>query len=183
MRGREPRSMSADRFSLAQRVTRCLTVSVGTTLLSAAILVALSLGAGLPAGTSNVIAVCCGIVPSYLANRSWVWRQPGRGSMLREVAPFWLLSLAGLALSTIAVAEVASLTASWTTAARSIALPFANLSVFGALWIVQFVVLDRVLFAQSARPSSKSVRQMTEMSASAATSTSAIQTGMRTASK
>lgn len=130
-------------------MARCLSVSVGTTLLSAAILVALSLGAGLPAGMSNAIAVCCGIAPSYLANRSWVWKQPGRGSLWREVAPFWLLSLTGLVLSTIAVARVASATASWTSAARSIALPVANLSVFGALWIVQFVVLDRVIFTQS----------------------------------
>jgi putative flippase GtrA len=132
---------------LVERVTRCLTVSVGTTLLSAAILVALSLGAGVPAGTSNAIAVCCGIVPSYLANRSWVWKQTGRGSLLREVLPFWILSIAGLVLSTIAVSAVASATAAWSSAARSVALPLANLGVFGALWVVQFVVLDRVLFA------------------------------------
>jgi putative flippase GtrA len=134
-----------------ERVTRCLAVSVGTTLLSAAILVALSLGAGVPAGTSNVIAVCCGIGPSYLANRSWVWKQTGRGSVLREVVPFWILSLAGLVLSTIAVSAVASATTSWSSAARSVALPFANLGVFGALWVVQFAVLDRVVFTHRER--------------------------------
>jgi putative flippase GtrA len=134
-------------YVLVRRAMRCLSVSVGTTLLSAAILVALSLGAGVPAGTSNVIAVCCGIVPSYLANRHWVWGMSGRGSLRREVVPFWMLSFAGLAASTIAVARVASFTGSWPTAARSIVLPAANLSVFGALWIVQFAVLERVLFA------------------------------------
>ena len=132
---------------LVQRVTRCLSVSVGTTLLSAAVLVTLTLGAGVPAGMSNVIAVCCGIVPSYVANRSWVWNRRGPSSWSREVVPFWVLSLTGLVLSTVAVSEVASFTASWSSAVRSIALPAANLSVFGALWVVQFVVLDRVLFA------------------------------------
>ena len=139
--------MIAPSKQLVQRVARCLSVSVGTTMLSAAVLVALTLGAGVPAGMSNVIAVCCGIVPSYFANRSWVWNRHGRSSWSREVVPFWVLSLTGLVLSTVAVSEVASFTASWSSAVRSIALPAANLSVFGALWVVQFVVLDRVLFA------------------------------------
>ena len=139
--------MTAPSKELVQRVARCLSVSVGTTLLSAAVLVALTLGAGVPAGMSNVIAVCCGIVPSYLANRTWVWDRHGRGSWSREVAPFWVLSLAALVCSTIAVSAVASATATWSSAVRVIALPAANMSTFAALWVVQFAVLDRVLFA------------------------------------
>lgn len=123
-----------------------MSVSVGTTALSACVLVALTVGAGMSGGRANVVAVLCGIVPSYLANRYWVWERRGRSSMAREVAPFWVLSLAGLAISTLSVARVDVLTAHWSAAARSIALPVANLSVFGALWIVQFVLLDRVLF-------------------------------------
>ena len=57
---------------------------------------ALALGAGVPAGSANVIAVCCGIVPSYFANRHWVWGRAGRSDFVREVVPFWVLSLAGL---------------------------------------------------------------------------------------
>ena len=134
------------RRALLQRMSRCLVVSVGTTLLSAAVLVALALGAGVPAGSANVIAVCCGIAPSYLANRHWVWGRSGRGDLVREIAPFWLLSIAGLVASTIAVLVVASAVANWSTSARAIALPLANLSVFGALWLVQFALLDKVLF-------------------------------------
>jgi putative flippase GtrA len=130
------------------RIVRCLCVSIGTTLLSAVVLVALALGLGMSAGVANIIAVCCGIVPSYVANRRWVWKRPGRGSLTREVLPFWVLSLTGLAVSTIAVARVASLTSTWTSSARAVALPVANLSVFAALWVVQFVLLDRVIFRQ-----------------------------------
>jgi putative flippase GtrA len=129
-----------------RRVVGCLCVSVGTTLLSAAVLVALALGLGVSAGIANIIAVCCGIVPSYVANRRWVWKRPGRGSLTREVLPFWVLSLTGLAVSTFAVARVADLTSTWTSSARVVALPLANLSVFAALWVVQFVLLDRVIF-------------------------------------
>jgi hypothetical protein len=39
------------------RVVKCFTVSVGTTLLSAFILVVLAVGLGVPAGLANVIAV------------------------------------------------------------------------------------------------------------------------------
>jgi putative flippase GtrA len=134
------------RRALVQRMSRCLVVSVGTTLLSAAVLVALALGAGVPAGSANVIAVCCGIAPSYLANRHWVWGRSGRGDLVREIAPFWLMSIAGLVASTIAVSVVASAVAHWSTSARAIALPLANLSVFGALWLLQFALLDQVLF-------------------------------------
>ena len=134
------------RRAIVGRLSRCLVVSVGTTLLSAAVLVALALGAGVPAGSANVIAVCCGIAPSYLANRHWVWGRSGRGDLGREVVPFWLLSLAGLIVSTIAVAVVASAVAGWSTSARALALPLANLSVFGALWFVQFALLEKVLF-------------------------------------
>jgi putative flippase GtrA len=128
------------------RVARCLCVSVGTTLLSAAVLLALALGFGVPAGIANVIAVCCGIVPSYVANRRWVWNRPGRGSLTREVLPFWALSLTGLAVSTVTVAHVSSATSAWSASSRALALPVANLSVFAALWVVQFVALDRVIF-------------------------------------
>lgn len=129
-----------------QRMSRCLVVSVGTTLLSAAVLVALAMGAGVPAGSANVIAVCCGIAPSYFANRHWVWGRSGRSDLVREVAPFWILSLAGLVVSTVAVSLVASATVGWSTSARALALPIANLAVFAALWLVQFVLLDKVLF-------------------------------------
>ena len=77
---------------MLQRMSRCLVVSVGTTLLSAAILIALALGAGVPAGSANVIAVCCGIAPSYFANRHWVWGRSGRGDLVCVTGSLYLLA-------------------------------------------------------------------------------------------
>lgn len=133
------------------RVLRCLTVSAGTTVLSAAILTALVVWAGVAAGTANVVAVACGIGPSYWFNRRWVWGRDGRGDLRREVVPFWTMSIAGLVLSTVSVAAVGSATASWPAGWRSILLVTTNAATFAGLWIVQFVLLDRVIFAAHRR--------------------------------
>ena len=130
----------------SRRVLCCLSVSVGTTVLSAVILVALVVGAGVPAGTANVIAVCCGILPSYLANRRWTWGRSGKGSVAREVVPFWALSIAGLLVSTVTVAAAGALTATWSPGLRSLVLPVVQAGTFAVLWVVQFIVLDRVIF-------------------------------------
>jgi putative flippase GtrA len=130
-----------------RRAARCMAVSIGTTVLSTTILIVLAVGLGMRAGTANVIAVACGILPSYLGNRRWVWGRTGKGSLPREVAPFWAMSLAGLVASTLLVDEVGTISAHWSGFARAIVLPTANLAVFGALWLVQFVVLDRIIFS------------------------------------
>ena len=133
---------------LVARVGRGLVVSVATTLLTASILVALAVGAGVRAGVANVVAVICGIGPSYVGNRRFVWRCEGRASLVNEVLPFWTLSLAGLATSTVAVARVAAWSHGRSATLRAIALPTASLAVFGSLWIVQFLLCDRVIFRQ-----------------------------------
>jgi putative flippase GtrA len=134
-----------------------MAVSVGTTALSATIIVLLTMGAGVAAGTANVLAVLCEIGQAYVAYRRWAWRRDGGGDIAREVAPFWTMSLLGLVLSTLAVARVARLAATWPATERAVALPAANLTTFALLWIVQFFVLDRVIFRD--RASSRGARR------------------------
>jgi putative flippase GtrA len=89
---------------------------------------------------SNLIAVTLACIPSYLLNRYWVWGKRGRNHFWREVFPFWAMAALGLVLSTIFV---------WWVDQRTdvtIFLMAANLSAFGLLYIVKFLVLDRVLF-------------------------------------
>jgi putative flippase GtrA len=140
------------KLPLVHRVARCLGVSVATTLLSAGVLVGLVLGAGMGAGPANVVAVCCGIPVSYVANRRWTWRRTGRGSVAREVVPFWILSLAGLLTSTLVVTWVSELTAAWSDGVRAAALPAAEAATFAVLWLVQFAVLDRLIFRPTVPP-------------------------------
>ncbi len=132
-------------------MARTLCVSAGTTLLSAGVLVVLAVGLAVPAAVANVIGTVCGIGPSYAWNRRWAWGRSGRGDLWREVVPFWALSLTGLVLSTLAVARTAAVVAPLPNGVRAVALPAANLTVFGLLWLVQFALLDRVLF-RATRP-------------------------------
>src|SRR4051794_19775167 len=153
-----PRRLVSDvravrRTATVVRVVRCFGVSVTTTVLSATILVALAVGAGVAASTANVVAVCCGTAVSYLLNRRWVWQRAGRSSVAREVVPFWALNLVALAISTVVVDRPASVVRHWPAYERALALPLANVGVYGALWIVQFAVLDRLIFG--AQPASR----------------------------
>src|SRR5215472_10350621 len=131
------------------RVARCMGVSVITTVISVTTLAATTAGLGLQAWIANVLATAVATVPSYHLNRRWTWGKRDASHLWREVMPFWALAFAGLVLSTIAVA----LSDSWLHSARlgdpwrTLVLVVAHLSGFGLLWVAQFVLLERVLFA------------------------------------
>jgi putative flippase GtrA len=134
---------------LAQRVARCFSVSVLTTTISLAALGVLTAGFGVVAWLANVVATALGTLVSYRLNRQWVWRRRDASDPWREIVPFWAMSFAGLVLSTVLVAG-ADL---WASAAHldrglhTAAVLAASVSGYAALWIAEFVVLDRVLFA------------------------------------
>jgi len=138
--------------SLFQRITRCMSVSVVTTVISVLTLATATAGFGITAWIANVIATTLATGPSYYLNRRWTWGKTDASDPWREVLPFWILSFAGLALSTIAVAA----TDAWTAGAHlappvhTMTLLFAHLSGFGILWVAQFILLDRVLFGRDA---------------------------------
>jgi putative flippase GtrA len=144
-----PPAPTAPPRPLLDRVLRCFSVSVFTTLLSLSVLTGLTVAAGMDAWLANVIATAIGTVPSYVLNRRWVWRRSGTSDPWREVTPFWVLSFAGLGLSTVAVAlaDAGARRLAFPAGLHTLALLAANVSAFGALWIAQFLVLDRVLFA------------------------------------
>ena len=107
-----------------------------------------------PVGWANVAATAIGTIPSFELNRRWVWGRAGRRSVQAEVAPFVALSFLGLALSTLAV-HVAGAWADgrgWSSPARTVLVMATNLSAYGSLWVIQFLLLDRVLFRRPAAP-------------------------------
>lgn len=96
---------------------------------------------GLAPVVSNVTAVSLAALPVFVLNRAWVWGLRGPSSLRREVLPFWGFTLAGLALSTAAVAGISAVTDA------TVAVSIANIGAFGVLWVAKFFVLDEMIFA------------------------------------
>jgi putative flippase GtrA len=117
-------------------------VSLFGTVMSQVLIWWLHGGRGLSGVEANIIAVCVTAVPAFLLNKRWVWSHTGAHSVDKEMLPFWLLSMAGLVLSTLFVwIATAWVDASWMVSA-------ANLAGFGVLWVLKFWMLDRFLFGQ-----------------------------------
>lgn len=96
---------------------------------------------------SNFTAVVLTSVPAFLLNKYWVWGIRGRAHMRREVIPFWLFTVAGWALSTLAVVIIVKITRTPTNPNGSkIAVQAASVLGFGVLWILKYVFLDKIMF-------------------------------------
>jgi putative flippase GtrA len=134
-----------------RKLLRYGAVSVISTLTSMVVLGVLVASRGLTPGWANLVATAVGTVPSFELNRRWVWGRTGRRSLGAEVGPFAALSFVGLAVSTLAVSVAGHLAAGMATAPRTIVVEAASVAAFGSLWILQFVLLDRVLFATRSR--------------------------------
>ena len=140
--------------ALLRRLSRYAAVSAISTSVTLSLLGLLVYTKALSPGWANVVATAAGTVPSFELNRRWVWAKKTKRSLVREVVPFCALSFSGLGLSTLAV----KLAAGWATGAGlgsgAVALvsQAANLATFGSLWVVQYFLLDRVLFGSRAFP-------------------------------
>ena len=106
---------------------------------------------GWSARSSNIFAVCLSAIPSYYLNRRWAWGKTSRSHLLKEVAPFWVMALIGLAFSTWA-ADYAESNADRLTSSHFLTTMIvmgASLAAFGVLWVGKFIVLNKVLFAHN----------------------------------
>jgi len=133
---------------LLRRLGRYAGVSVVASMTSLTVLGVLVATAALSPGRANVVATLAGVVPSFELNRRWVWGRTGRRPLVAEVLPFVALALTGLVLSTAAVAGAVHVADAHGAgaAARTVVALAANVTAFGSLWVVQFLLLDRVLF-------------------------------------
>jgi putative flippase GtrA len=145
--------------SALRKLARYATVSAISTTVTLSLLGIMVYTKTLSPGWANVVATGIGTVPSFELNRRWVWSKRTKRLVFREMVPFCALSFSGLGLSTLMV----SLAASWSTSAglgsgaTALISLAANLATFGALWVVQFFLLDRVLFGRRPAPAAPAV--------------------------
>jgi putative flippase GtrA len=91
---------------------------------------------------SNIVST----VPNYFLNRRWVWGKSGRSHLWREVVPFWVMSITGivLALLTASLARHFSNEHDLGHVARTVVIVGANTFAFGTLWVLKFLILNRL---------------------------------------
>ena len=128
----------------AQRLLRYMGVTVVNTIVGQTVLFVFHAVIGLPGMIANACAVAISTIPAYLLSRNYVWEQPkGDHSVGGEIAPFWMLAFAGLALSTAVVGVVDGIFGgTWS-------VQIANASAYGTLWIVRFLVIEHLLWGDS----------------------------------
>jgi putative flippase GtrA len=96
---------------------------------------------------ANTFSVCMGTIPGYLLSRRWVWERRGGHRVMREIIPFWALTVIGYAASTGAI---------WFVASRlgddPLIINLTSLMTYGVLWVAKFLILDRMLFKAEEAP-------------------------------
>lgn len=91
---------------------------------------------------ANLVAVALSAIPAYYMNRIWVWGKRGRSHLRKEVVPFWSFTIAGLVLSTAAIAYADDHTR------NRLLILIVQLATFGVLWVLRFFLLDRLFHVE-----------------------------------
>jgi putative flippase GtrA len=104
---------------------------------------------GLSGIVSNTVAAVISTPASYELNRKWAWGRSGKSHLWREVAPFWGFTLIGYLGSTGTVQLADTMTKSHGVhgGLRVLAIMGAQLFAYGLVWIVKFLVFNRIIFA------------------------------------
>lgn len=95
-----------------------------------------------------------GTAVSYLLSRYWIWPSADRSRVARQVVLYWTVTVVGLVAAALAVHEV-DLLAPAAGRARVLLASAVTLAVYGALWLLEFAVYQRLLFRRCRRPDSE----------------------------
>lgn len=130
--------------STRHRLVRYGLVTAVNVFLGLAILIFLHGFLGWHGVAAAVTAVVASAVPCFVLNRRFVWSRAGQVRIRAEVVPFALFTLVGLLASSGLVF--------WASRRYSseIMVYVAHQSAFGVLWVLRFLLFDRVLW--SGRP-------------------------------
>ncbi len=95
---------------------------------------------------STLVSNLSGVLPSYYLNRHWAWGKSGKSHVMREVVPFWVASVIGILFGVAAGAEArhVSLAHHLHHLSSSVLLLASNVAAFAVLWVVKFIVFNRL---------------------------------------
>lgn len=93
---------------------------------------------------STVFANVVAAFPSYWLNRTWAWGKTGRSHLVKEVLPFWVMSLTSIAFSIVGASAARFLGRTWHLqhVEQTILVLAANVVSFGVFWVLKLVVFN-----------------------------------------
>jgi len=97
-----------------------------------------------------IAATLCGnlvaVIPSYYLSRAWAWGKRGRSHWLKEVIPYWTMSIAGIAFSMLGASLVKRLvhTEHLTHIESTIAVAGMNLVSFAIFWVLKVLLFNKI---------------------------------------
>ncbi len=93
---------------------------------------------GWPGGWANAFAASLVVIPAYLLSRHFVWKVQGEHSWRREILPFWIISAAGLVVSTGFAASAQAAFGS------GVAVNAASFVGYLIVWVAKFFLIGRI---------------------------------------
>jgi putative flippase GtrA len=95
---------------------------------------------------STVFANAVATFPSYWLNRNWAWGKSGRSHLVKEVIPFWTMSVIGIAVSIVGatVARNIGQTHHLNHLELTVLVLAANVASFGVFWILKLILFNRL---------------------------------------
>ncbi len=110
---------------------------------------AYNFGAGPQAAA--ILAWAAGALPNYVLNRRWAWRVESRtrAERVRELALYWVITLATAALAVFATTATDAWIKGTVTSRgeQSVLLAAAYLLAYGVVFVAKFVLFDRLVFS------------------------------------
>jgi|SRR5579875_52740 len=94
---------------------------------------------------STIFANVVAAFPSYWLNRRWAWGKSGRSHLLKEVLPFWVMSIASIAFSMVGASVARYLGQHFHLhhLEETALVLFANVVSFGIFWVLKLMVFNR----------------------------------------
>lgn len=95
---------------------------------------------------ASVICAAILTIPNFFANKYLVWKNTAKDNLRTQVVVFWVAAMLGVTLATLLTFVVQNATEQSSELVRSVAVIVAQLTGFGIVWVIRYLVLDKWLF-------------------------------------
>ena len=95
---------------------------------------------------STIFGNAVATFPSYWLNRQWAWGKSGRSHFWKEVAPFWFMSILGIAFSIVGASFARHVGHSLKLGhfEQTVLVLVFNLLSFAIFWVVKLLIFNRL---------------------------------------